>query len=237
MRTGVLRVLAPLTATAVASGPALAGEWHASVAATSNYVVHGLTRSANEPAIQANVGWTNDRNWSAGIWTSTVELLPYEGPSQELDFYIARAWQPTRDWRFSGRLTRYEFPGDPGAFSYDYTELAASASFREYASFSVSAIPDYSMHARERLAVEETAMTYELAGQLPLSPHVRLTAGIGRSDVDPLSYWYWSGGAEAAWRRVSLGISYLGADNTAERLFGSRWVGNVWVATLAFRVR
>src|SRR5687768_10940330 len=77
--------------------PIGAGELTGSLALSSDYLVHGLRRSAKEPALQAHVGWLGERGWSTGVWASTVELHPGSGPRQELDFYLATQTQLSRD--------------------------------------------------------------------------------------------------------------------------------------------
>jgi uncharacterized protein (TIGR02001 family) len=220
--------------------PAGAGELTGSLALSSDYIVHGLRRSAGEPALQAHLGWLGDRGWSAGIWASTIELHPGTGPRRELDFYIAAQAQLSRDWRLSGRLTHYEFHKDSYFLSYDYTELAGTASFRDALFFSIAAVPNYSFYSITRGAARDRlALTYELSARHPLSRQLQLTAGLGRADLRDLfgtSYWYWSGGAELAWKRLSLGVSYVGTDSSADRLFGHDLTGNTWVATAALRL-
>jgi uncharacterized protein (TIGR02001 family) len=226
-------------ATSSAGTSATASDWHASVGVASNYLMRGLTRSSNGPAIQAHLGWTSDTRWSAGVWASTVEYRRAASPHQEFDFYVARAWQPARDWRLSAQLTRYESQGDSGLLPYDYTEVRAAVAFRDALSVSLALTPDYSFYSSRGLARDRMATISELTGQLPVSRNVRLTAGIGHSALEhPFgrSYWFWSAGTDMSWRRLSLAVSYVGADGTAERLFGNHAVGNDWVATLALRV-
>lgn len=226
---------------ALVANPAPAGDWDLSVAVSSNYLVHGRTRSSNEPALQGHLGTSSDRGWSVGVWASSVKLHPGPGPREEIDLYIAKDWQLARDWRVGSQLTRYEFRGDAPYLSYDYTELAASISFRDAVSASVALAPDYSAYSSSLgLARRRVLMTWELSGRHAVNRQLQLTAGIGRADLEDLfgaAYWYWSGGGELAWRRFSLGVSYIGADDTARRLFGSPQAGNTWVGTVAYRVR
>jgi uncharacterized protein (TIGR02001 family) len=214
---------------------AAAGEWTGSLALTSDYRVHGLQRSAGAPAAQAHLGFIGERGWSAGAWASTMELHTSSGPSQELDFYAAAYSQLSRDWRIAGLLTHYEFLND----SYDYTEIAATASFRDALSVTVAAAPQYSFYGNGYAARDRTAVNYEVSGRHSLSRHVQLTAGIGYSDLQDLfsaSHWYWSGGAELGLRHLSLGLSYIGTDSTAKSLFGPKLAGNALIATLAYRL-
>jgi uncharacterized protein (TIGR02001 family) len=228
-----------LCGAALLGDPASAGDWDLSVALSSNYLVHGLTRSSNEPAVQGHLGLTGDQSWSVGVWASTVNLHPGPGPDEELDFYVAKHWQLSRDWRVAGQLTHYEFREDSQFLSYDYSELSASVSFRDALALSLAVAPDYSAYTSRGVARDRAFITSELSGQHAVTRHLRLTAGVGYADLDDLfgtSYWYWSAGAELAWRRISLGVAYVGADAGAERLFGTQRAADTWVTTLAYRI-
>jgi uncharacterized protein (TIGR02001 family) len=221
-----------------AGGSASAAELDASVAFSTNYVVHGLSRSWNQGALQGHVALVGERGWSAGIWGSSVELYP-GGPDAELDYYLAGRWAPNRDWALATRLTRYEFQG-PTSFSYDYTEVSASATFRERLTATVAYSPDHSFFSGQGRGLDEPALTLEASVRQPLTRRLHLMAGVGQrrlgAPVDG-TYWYWSGGGEVAWQRLSLNLSYLGADHRADRLFYGLVPEEAWVATLAFRVR
>jgi uncharacterized protein (TIGR02001 family) len=221
----------------LAGGSASAADLDASVAFATNYVVHGLSRSWNQGALQGHVALVGERGWSVGIWSSSVELYP-GGPDTEVDYYLASRWAPSRDWVLHTRVTRYEFQG-PTAFSYNYTEIAAGASFRERLTATVAYSPDHSFYSSEGAGLDEPALALEASVRQPLTRRLHLMAGVGQrrlgAPVDG-AYWYWSGGGEVAWRRVSLNLSYLGADRRADRLFYGLVPEDAWVATLAFRV-
>jgi|HigsolmetaAR206D_1030411.scaffolds.fasta_scaffold01385_11 conserved hypothetical protein, proteobacterial len=223
------------------AAPSLAADWTASVAATSNYLVNGLTRSGNEAAVQAHVGWIADSGWSAGVWASTVQRHPETGPRYELDLYLTRAWRIGRDLTASARVSRYQSLGDSALFPYDYTELAASLSFREAVTVTIAASPDYPFYTRYDYAPEGTSITCELSMQRPLGRRLQLSAGLGHADLQggaygAARYWYWSAGGQLAWRRLEIGLSYVGTDGTAERLFGTALAGNTWIATASFEL-
>ncbi|MCI0434427.1 MAG: hypothetical protein L0271_12430, partial [Gemmatimonadetes bacterium] len=100
--------------------------------------------------------------------------------------------------------------------------------------------PDYAAFSTQGLASDRTLLTWELSGHRPVTRHLRITGGVGHADLEDLfgtSYWYWSGGGELTWQHLSIGVSYIGADHTAGRLFGPQQVGNTWVATVAYRIR
>ena len=41
------------------------------LAVSSDYVVHGVTRSQGKSIVQAQIGWTGDSGWTVGTWLST----------------------------------------------------------------------------------------------------------------------------------------------------------------------
>lgn len=226
-------------ASALSSGTAVAGEWNASVALTSNYLVHARTRSADGPALQTHVGWVGERRWSAGVWASTIDLYPDSSSGPEFNFYVASDWSAGRHWRMNSQLTRYTVHGDSPYLSYDYTEITGSVRYRDSVSASVAWMPDYSYFSSEGIGRNRTAVSYELTVRRPIGRLLHLSAGVGSlqlgGPVDS-AYAYWSGGGELAWRRMSLALAYIGADHRARRLFYGQAADATWVATLAWRV-
>jgi len=228
-----------VVATILSPSPALAAEWSAHAAATSNYLSRGLTRSRNSGAFQLNIGLQDQRGWAAGVWASTIELYEGAGREVELDYYIAGDWALSRDWRANAQLTRYEFTGDLRAMSYDYTEAAVALSFRDSLSAAIAISPDYSSYSYWGYAKESTMVSYELLARRPVNRLLQLTAGVGRSELGGDAgggYWYWNGGGALAWDRVNISLSYVTSDGTARRLFRQAAARDAWIATIAFRL-
>jgi uncharacterized protein (TIGR02001 family) len=216
------------------------GHFDIDVAVSSDYVVHGVTRSQGEPIVQAQLGWIGESGWMAGTWLTTTNLSPGPGPNREIDPYIAKRWLISRDWSLRTDATRYMFRPRNDWAPYDYTELRGSLSYRDLIDIAVAWSPDYSGFSWRGSASNRTMLTYEASGHFPATRWFGLNAGIGRRDLQDAfgtSYWYWSAGTEATFRRLSLALTYIGSSHEARQLYTSEYAGNRVVATLAMRVR
>jgi uncharacterized protein (TIGR02001 family) len=209
------------------------------LAVSSDYVVHGVTRSQGEPVVQAQLGWTGESGWMVGTWLSTIDLNPGPGPDHEIDPYIARRWLVSRDWSVRTDLTRYMFR-PRSRIPYDYTEIRGALSYRDVLDLAVSWSPDYSGWSLQGTAVDRTMLTYEASGHFPVTRWLGLNAGIGLRDLEEVfgtRYWYWSAGTEVTIQRFSFALTYIGSSYGAGELYTSDYAGNRFVATLAVRLR
>jgi uncharacterized protein (TIGR02001 family) len=207
---------------------------------SSDYVVHGITRSQGKPVAQAQLGWTGESGFMVGAWLSTIDMNPGPGPNRELDPYLARRWTLSPDWSLRTDLTRYMFRPSLDRVQYDYTELRGALAFRDVLDFAVSWAPDYSGYSWHGPARDRTMLTYELSAHLPATRWIGLNAGVGRRDLQDafgLGYWYWSAGTEANFDRVSFAVTWIGTSYSATELYGSEYSGNRVVATVGVRLR
>ena len=223
----------------IVAGSAHAAEWNANVAVASNYIVRGLTRSLDHPAVQGSIGVQGEKHWAAGLWASSVELYEGAGRHGEIDYYLSGELPLSRDWRLNGQVTRYEFIAETTLFPYDYTEAAGSVSFQDTITATVAWSPDYPYYTRLGPVSGERVMSYELSARYPINRHVQVLAGVGHTDFDSQgrAYNYWSGGSEVSWDRFSLSVSYVSSDGDARRLFRDLATQDAWVATFSFRIR
>jgi uncharacterized protein (TIGR02001 family) len=77
-------------------GRALSGN----VTLASDYILHGLSQTEHEPAVQGGFDWEHPKGFYLGVWGSTVHFndLP---SSLELDTYGGYAYQFNKDWKTS----------------------------------------------------------------------------------------------------------------------------------------
>jgi uncharacterized protein (TIGR02001 family) len=210
------------------------------VAVSSDYVVHGITRSQGKPVVQAQVGWSGESGWMLGTWLSTMDLNPGRGPNRVFDPYVAKRWLLGRDWALRTDLTRYMFRPSIDRVPYDYTELRGALTFRDVFDVALSWSPDYSGYSWLGPASHRTMLTYEASGHFPVSRWLGVNAGIGRRDLEEVfgtSYWYWSAGTEATFQRWSLALTYIGSSYEARTLYTPEYAGKRLVATVSMRVR
>jgi uncharacterized protein (TIGR02001 family) len=232
-----------LTACPVAALAAVgfdSSRFNVDVAISSDYVVHGITRSQGKPVVQAQLGWTGETGWMAGAWLSTIDLNPGPGPNREIDPYIAKRWALSQDWSLRTDVTRYMFRPSSNYVGYDYTELRSALGFRDILDFAVSWAPDYSGYSWHGIADSRTMLTYEVSAHVPATRWLGVNAGIGRRDLQDAfgtSYWYWSAGTEANFERVSFAVTWIDTSYAATELYRAEYAGNRVVATVAVRLR
>jgi uncharacterized protein (TIGR02001 family) len=211
------------------------------VAVSSDYVVHGVTRSQGNPIVQAQLGWVGGRSgWTAGVWLSTLDLNPGPGPRHEVDPYIGKRWALDRNWSLRTYLTRYMFRPHAARVGYDYTELQSALSFRDTIEVGMTWSPDYSGYSLRGVGRDGAMLTYEASARFPATRWLSLNAGVGRRDLQAVyraGYWYWSAGAETAFNRMSFAVSYIGTSQAAIDLYGAEYAGDRMVATIALRLQ
>ena len=216
-----------------------ADAWSGSVAVASDYVAHGLTRSQGDSVLQARVGVTRESGWSVSLGASTLNLSAGPSVTREINFYIGKSWDLSRDWDLSASAAYYAFAKNSPRFPYDYSEAKLSLSYRGLLRVSLAASPDYSIFARGAPAREFTTLTSEIVANYPVARGLELTAGAGYYDLSDgigNGYVFWSAGGAAQYQRFTLALTYVGTDSRSKRLFSRPFVGDHWVASIALRL-
>jgi len=237
------RLAAPvlaLIAGAVLPHTVAAQEIRAAVGGVSDYVVHGVTRSRNDPAGQGVVSVSGSRGTAAGIWVSTVNLNPGPGANAEYAPFVSQRFRFNIDLALDAKIARYFYPDDPSQLDYDYTELRAALVYRDSIELSMAYSPDWSMYTRYGPTTDRRAIWTELSATYPVDRYVSLTGGVGYADLsdhDRSDYAYFSAGMEWHWRRLLVGLSYVGTNNDGKRLFSSDNAGNRVVGSLIWVIR
>lgn len=214
-----------------AAEPAVGG----SLAATSDYIFQGLSRSFGAPAVQGSLE-AQYRDWTAGVWASTLGDNPHG--DLEVDFYLARLWQLSPDWSTQLAYTHYWYPNDRRRRSYDYDEVSATLGYLNSLYATVSWTPNVSVSAYGTTAWHVSSWAYELTFAQPIARLWSVNAGIGHRDLHSAygkSYWFGHAGLELAVKSMSLHLTHTRADSVAEHLFGDDIVPNGWSLTALWR--
>ncbi len=223
----------------VAAPPAPAQPLQAHLAVSSDYVVHGVSRSQGDPTLQAQVGADLGAGWSAGLSAATMNLNPGRGPNRELGVYLSRARSLDRDWTIAGTLAAYFYSAQIRGLPYDYHEAHLELSWRERVQLGIAISPDYSVGTRRGVARDSTALDYTLTVSQPLSQSVAVSAGIGQYDLSDglgLRFTYWSAGAVYTGRRLSLALTWTDAEPITRTMFSAAATGERLIATISWRL-
>lgn len=208
-----------------------------SAAVASDYQFRGVSRTRDNPALQAGVDWRSSSGWNAGMWASTVSFDEGLGPKYEIDLHIGRAWALNPDWSAHVVWTHYYYPDDSG-FDYDYDELSASLSFQQRVTATIAWSPNTTLFGYDRIVRDKPAAAYELAVMQPVASRLSLVAGAGYYDLHQLfgvGYWYWSAGLVFSFNALQLDFMRIGTDEKAQHLFEYAAGRGQWTAALSWR--
>ena len=185
--------------------------------AVSDYRYRGISRSDEDPALQASVTVQGDSGLYAGAWGSTLggidDVTTGDIGDVELDVYAGYGTNLGLGTSVDAGVLYYYFPDGEGETDY----------FEPYASVSQQLGPVQAT-AGAKYAWEQDALGGEdllcLFGEdeagTPLTPFT-LTAGGARQSAGAYGdYWNWSLGAEASLGPVKAGVRYVDTDLPAE---------------------
>jgi uncharacterized protein (TIGR02001 family) len=210
------------------------------VGASSDYAVHGLTRSQGRPVVNAQVGYGLGAGWQLAARGSTMNLNRGPGPSKELALYLGHHRALSDDWNFGANLAYYAYRKNSAFLPYNYSEATIEATWRAMWKLRLQYSPDYSIVARGRPAREFSTWTGELQGNYALYPGLQATAALGYYDLSRgvgEGYFFWTLGAVASRRQFSVALSYVAVDARAKAMFNPYFTHDKLIATVAWRIR
>jgi uncharacterized protein (TIGR02001 family) len=219
------RLLGVLLVCVLAPAPAAFAQsaWHATLGATTDYILRGVSQTYGGGAIQAGASYQGALGWVVGAWGSNVDPYPGGVGSKELDLYAGYARELSED--FSARIayTHYSYLHDPRRAGYDYDEVALTASYVDRLSLTLSYTPDSTAYTNLGLARKQPTFGAEVSGRWPLPKGLALTGGVGYYDLQRLfGVRYWAGSAGVAFiqPRFEIDLARYVGDSTVARLYG-----------------
>lgn len=212
-------------------------EWGSSATLSSNYLLRGVSRSYNDPALSVEMHARSAGGLYAGLWASSSRALPNGDTAAELGATIGIA-RPFNDvWSAGVSWSHYESPWTDPADFYAYDEFTATLGFHEQWLFSLSHSPNTSRYAPGFGAVRSRSTTaIEASFQHGIHGALHGFAGVGYFDLSKLfgtGYWYGSAGAGWTWRHWWATVSYVHPDGTARRLSYPKGASRRVVASLS----
>jgi uncharacterized protein (TIGR02001 family) len=204
----------------LATLPAGAAGFGATLGASSDNVFRGISESAGDPSAQAGAYYAWDSGAFAGLRAATIKPRVTYGTRDtvELDAYAGYGTAWGDDWNVRAMLVRYDYPwSNPRRPGYD--ELALAATWRGQLTLSAAAAPDKPGPGDWR----DRAYDYELALRWPVGGALSLDAGAGYYDLRRtygIAYAYWSAGVTCAWKQATFALAWIGADGDARDGYG-----------------
>jgi uncharacterized protein (TIGR02001 family) len=221
----------------LAPPPAGAADWGGSLAATSDYVFRGYSRSDGEAAVQAGLYGRHAERWFASAWVSSLHAAP-EGPGRiELNLQAGRSWDLSDDWGATVGLVRYLYPDAPAQSRFDWTEAAASLAFADRLVLTYAVAPQAPyVHYGTVERWRTTAL--EASGRLPVSAAWSLLAAAGRyGSAAPYGETYkaWNVGVAAQWGTFEVTWAHFRTDAAGRRVLGPAAADGRWVLSAVWR--
>jgi len=210
-------------------GGASAGEFSATVTATTDYDFRGVTQTAQDPALQASIDWAADGGFYTGAWASNVDFGDCCDESVELDLYVGFGGGDEEGLTWDVGAVYYLYPGGD---NLDYPEIYAGVA---YGIFDV-----YVWYSWDFFAYGESAYYLEGNVNIPLPQdfglvlHAGYNGGDSFPTIDPVegvligdSYVDYKVGVTKTWGNFEFelawvdGSDYEVADGTPDNVLSS----------------
>jgi uncharacterized protein (TIGR02001 family) len=235
---GGVVVLAGLT---VGSAPSLAADtWGGSLALTSDYLVRGISRTNDQPALQLDLYYLSADGFVAGVFASNTQIDPNEPRDAELSAFVGFAWNLDADWRARVLASYYAYPWNQAGSGYNYDEIDVDIAYQGWLHFSIDYSPNAPRYVPYTFSglVGVTEKTAEVNLQRQIIGKLSAVAGLGYTHLagpDPGGYTYWSVGGAFDVKSVSLVLSYIDTSAEAKALFYNAAASGRWTGTVIWR--
>jgi uncharacterized protein (TIGR02001 family) len=201
-------VLACLSTPSHAQSSPFGGE----VALASRLVDRGLAITPGTPILQGALSWTSPDGWSLGA-AGSAEVRSGE-PVVALA-RASRAWAPSDDWLVQAGLLYYDYRAGSGTGFPDRVEANLAFSYRDIATFGVSAIHPFTGRGQRLLGAADANLSW------PLTQRLSLVAGAGIAQASVRARYY------------RAGYRYRGRGQVRTQLYGYGnlglgWAGGPW---------
>ena len=212
--------------------------WGGSLAATSDYLVRGISRSNHGPALQADLHVAADDGFIGGVFASSAQFDSGDRRSAELSAFLGLAWQVNDAWRAKLLASYYGYVHNDSGSQYNYAELGIEAAFHDWLTIDAVYSPDTPRYVSERGLSGVAAETAEISARTPWNHRVAGTVGVGYSELSGPGgggYAYWSAGGVLDLAPWSFSLAYVNTSAEAAALFYSEAAHNRWTATVIWR--
>jgi uncharacterized protein (TIGR02001 family) len=215
-----------------------AESWGGSLAATSDYMVRGISRSNHDAAVQADLHIAFDSGLIGGVFASSVQFDSGDHRNTELSAFVGFAWQAGGAWRTKVLASYYSYPWNDSGSQYNYVELGFEAAYDDWLDINVVYSPDAPRYISDKGLTGVSAQSADLTLRTPWYHRMAATGGVGYSHLaGPWGggYAYWSAGGIVDLAPWSISLSYVNTDAEAAALFYSAAAHNRWTATVIWR--
>jgi uncharacterized protein (TIGR02001 family) len=212
--------------------------WGESLAATSDYLIRGISRSNQHAALQADVHVASDSGLIGGVFASSVQFDSGDTRNAELSAFVGFSPRQTGPWRTRVLASYYGYLWNDSGSQYNYTELTFEAAYDSWLGFDVVYSPDAPRYLRHQGLTGVNSTSAEVNLRTPWHRHFAAAAGAGYSELGGPAgrgYAYWSAGAVADFSPCSISLFFVDTDANAKKLFYSAAAHDQWTVTVIWR--
>jgi len=183
---------------------------------TSDYDYRGISQSARDPALQASLSYTDEKNgWYVGAWGSNVDFG--DNTDFEVDFYTGFSGKTDAGMNWNAGIIYYSYD----EHRYNFPEVYAQVGY-SYFTGKFSYTYDYGGNSTPG---HVQAVNLALDAAVPLYKQLAATAHVGRSDGESnfIGYTDWSAGLSYKLQKFYLALRYVDTDlpNTHSDVFNA----------------
>jgi uncharacterized protein (TIGR02001 family) len=212
--------------------------WGESLAATSDYLVRGISRSNQHAALQADVHVAFESGFIGGVFASSAQFDSGDKRSAEVSAFAGFSSRQTGPWRTKVLASYYGYLWNDSGSQYNYAELTLEAAYDNWISFDVVYSPDAPRYLRYEGLTGVSSTSAEVNLRIPWRRHFAAAAGAGYSELggpDGRGYAYRSVGGVADFSSWSVSLFFVDTDANAKKLFYSAAAHDRWAATVIWR--
>lgn len=223
----------------------------ADVDVTSDYIYRGLSESGDHPALQMDLHASTAGGTFGGVFASSLDRHVDPYAAGEADPYLGQRFMLDSSWNAALTAYSHNYVGGAQEASDDYQELAASISYMDLWTASLSAVPNAVRYADGHRAGRYPGYIAETSAQWLMATGLFLTGGVGYYSVDggtyrisgngPLvhlaraGYAYGNVGLAYQYRRWRLDVGYFLTEHQAQELFPYPTANRHVAATLSWQ--
>jgi uncharacterized protein (TIGR02001 family) len=232
----VLLIAFPISSTRTLA----ADEWGGSLALSSDYLVRGISRSSDHPALQLDLHYANPNGLVAGLFGSNTQIESNEPQDAELSAFVGFAWSLSQDWRAKVLANYYAYPWNNQGSKYNYDEFDFDIAYQGWVHFSLGYSPNsprFLMGPYQSL-FRVSEKSAEISAERAVWGKFSATGGVGYTYLGgpfPGGYAYWSFGGAYDFKKVTLALAYVNTSTEAKLLFYNAAADRRWTGTVLWR--
>lgn len=185
-------------------------------ALTSDYRFRGVSQSAQDPAVQGGVDFTDKSGFYLGAWASTIDFDPLDA-DLEVDVYGGYKWKAAGiEW--DAGFIHYAYPGSDSSADLPFTELYIGGTYGPV-SVKYFLTNDYTGPTDEGAYYLTASTSFDLGSGLMLGLSIGQSGGDGVEAVFGDTYTDYKIGVSKEFKQlagIKVDLSYVNTSGAPE---------------------